>query len=147
MSGQPPFDGANGDSGRYPLWSPSPEEAWTGASADQGLPPAADLSEPSSAGPPLGFLAVSAVSAAIALALLLTSRSDPRACIAAWFLAGPVTITSIGLFLGADNRRRAADVYYGKTWGKLAYTTLAVVGLVLAAISAWFFADWAGRHW
>ena len=102
--------------------------------------------EASTANPPLAYLAVSAVSVLTAVALLVSAAHKPLANLISWFLAGPVAIVCVGLFLGADTKRRSATVYFGKPWSKTAYTVIALTAVVIAAWAAWEFADWAARR-
>ena len=93
------------------------------------------------------YLAVAASAVIAAAALIVFLRSEPLANLVAWLLAGPVALTSAGLYLGADRRMRAqAAVYAQQSWVKPVYASVTVVGFLLAVMSAWFLADWAGRR-
>jgi hypothetical protein len=81
-----------------------------------------------------------------ALGLLIGAAHKPLASLSAWVLSGPVAIICVGLFLGADTRRRAATVYFGKPWSRTAYTLIAIAAVVVATWAGWQFADWAARR-
>lgn len=108
-------------------------------------PPGGDRAVQTSAG--RTALAISCVSLVVSAALLLLARREPWASLVAWLLAGPVSITAVGVFLGAQTRSRAtAVVYRASTFERPLYVGIVIASLVLCVLAAWNFADWAGRQ-
>ncbi|MGV1004889.1 MAG: hypothetical protein ACOYEV_09015 [Candidatus Nanopelagicales bacterium] len=114
-----------------------------GGSLSEGGP---QWEEPSVGRAPLGYLLLAAGGLAVAILLIVAAPHNPVAALAAWALAGPICIVSVGLFLGADTRRRSAAVYFGKPWSVVAYRVLAIGGVLVASGAGWLFADWAARR-
>lgn len=94
---------------------------------------------------PISFMVVAGVCVLASVALLYWRWDSKPANVAAWVLAGPVAVTFLGLFLGADTRRRAATVYYTKVWSGPAYRIAAVAAISASAAASWAIAQWLVR--
>lgn len=94
---------------------------------------------------PILLLIVAMLSVIMSLGLLYFRWDSKPANVAAWVLAGPIAITCLGLFLGADARRRAATVYYTKVWSGWAYRVIAVAAIAASAGASWAMAQWLVR--
>lgn len=87
-------------------------------------------------GPPLGWLAAGALSAAVGGVLAWLGGSLAVAVLG-WLLAGPVGLTLVAWYVNRDNRAKVAGVYQAPVWAGLAYwvgVAACVAGVALAAL-------------
>ena len=96
--------------------------------------------------PPLAWLVVGNLSAAIALTGALALGSNPAVAAGAWFLGGPVAIALLAVFTLRDTAQRVDTFYSSGTWTPWLYRT--GIGLIALAIiaSALHLALWVGRQ-
>jgi hypothetical protein len=87
----------------------------------------------------LGVLVVAAVLGAI-------SHGKPALSVVGWLLAGFGAIGMLAVFTVADTRRRANPWYSPGALPSRVRGGLALLSLVVVAVNAWQFADWAGRR-
>ncbi len=142
-----PFDFSDDTSGVQPWVAP------TNISTQENVPsghmsPAntTSIGSRQSKSAPVGYLAVALTAVTVSLLLLAMSRVNPLAAATAWLLAGPLSFTMVGFFLGEDARRRSEAYYVEKSWVKPCMQAIVVVAFLLVIASAWFFADWAARQ-
>ena len=142
-----PFDFSDSSAGE-PIWDTPAEIVSGDDDYSVGTSPALTTSlgsgQPKSA--PVGFLIAGSLAVVAALLILITNGSNPIASFVAWVLAGPVSFTMVGFFLGTDAQRRSEAYYVEQTWTKPLMYVVAIAGFVLVVTSAWFFADWAARQ-
>jgi hypothetical protein len=142
-----PFDFSDSSAGE-PIWDTPAEIVPNDDDYSIATSPATATSlgsgQPNSA--PFGFLIAGSLAVVAAFLLLMTSGSNPVASFVAWVLAGPVSFTMVGFFLGTDAQRRSEAYYVEQTWTKPLMYVVAIAGFVLVVTSAWFFADWAARQ-
>lgn len=144
--------------GGAPTWGSSPASGW--GAAPPGTPPAApgfgQPSQPvdvvpsgSSGAPvsaPVAWLAVAAVLEVVGLVLGLLADGRPLLSVLGWLVGGFGAIGALAWFTLADSRRRT-DPWYSTTRAPaLARTALAVAAVVVVAVNALQFADWASRQ-
>lgn len=96
-------------------------------------------------GPPVGLLLGAAVTGSVALGLAPWGPV-PVLPVAAWVIAGPVTILLLGAFLSVDMRRRASWLYQSPAWVPWVARALPILVLIGVGLSAWRVADWAARR-
>lgn len=97
-------------------------------------------------GPPIVPLALAGCSVIAAAVLLLVLRAHVVAVLVAWFLGGWVTVISVGIFLKQDNDRRARAIYNDTGWARPTAKAMVIIGIGLAALASWVFADWVARQ-
>lgn len=118
----------------------SDESREPGCDYDYGLP-----GDQEAASQPILLLLMAMLCVIAAVGLLYFLWDGKAANVAAWVLAGPIAITCLGLFLGADARRRAATAYYTRVWSGWAYRVTAVAAIAASAVASWAMAQWLVR--
>ncbi|NNG18291.1 hypothetical protein HJ590_01640 [Naumannella sp. ID2617S] len=138
FGGQSPF----GDSGN-PLSAPAPTNRPTDVFGS-GDPAAAGQPALTIARPP-AFLLLIALGVAVVAGVVALLLNNIVVAIICWFLAGPIAIGLVALFVIRDNWARASGAYSSPGWLKPLH--IATVALCLLAIlaPALRIADWVGH--
>lgn len=144
--------------GGAPAWGSRPDSGWGATSP--GLPPGGpgfgaparplDVVPSGSSGAPVsapvGWLAVAGALEVVGLVLGLLADARPLLSVLGWLVGGFGAIGALAWFTLADSRRRTDPWYSATRAPALARTALAVAAVVVVAVNALQFADWASRQ-
>jgi len=160
--------GGQGPSGSSPMpfpggqaFPPAPAQSASpfGASAPSGGSPGAPwgtvgsavamdagaAAAPAAGAAPTGLLVASLVTAFIGGVVGGALGGVPAIALAAWALAGPLTILLLALYQRADASRRAYALYSPPAWAPAMYTVAVILMLLAVVVCALQIALWVGR--
>jgi hypothetical protein len=138
--GTPPSEGQPPPSGGPPV-APEPPGAWKG-----GTGPAPDLNSGEPISAPMVWLAVAGVLEVIGLVFGLAAHQKPALSVAGWLIGGFGAISVLAWFTLADSRRRTSAWYSAGAGPAAIRGVLALAAVVVVAVNAYGFADWASRR-
>ena len=120
---------------------PDASSGWQGGA---GPGPVVDGGEPISA--PMVWLAVAALLEVIGLVLGLAGDQKPAFDVAGWLVGGFGAISLLAWFTLADSKRRTSAWYSAGPAPAVIRGALALTAVVVVAVNAYGFADWASRR-
>ena len=97
-------------------------------------------------GAPRQWLAAAAGAVVLGGVIGLLAAGKPVLSVVGWLLAGAVAIGLLAVFTLQDTRRRASIWYTGNQSVAVVRNAILAVAVLVVALNAWQFADWAARR-
>jgi hypothetical protein len=133
----PPFDPVFGGSGAPDLSGAAPGGLGQPTNPSAGQPVRA----------PVVWLGAAGVSVLASLGIGSQSSMRPALAVLAWVLGGFVAVSLLALFTVQDCKRRASEWYVKQRWTSSAQLAIGLLAAAAVAVSATYFAIYAGRTW